>query len=84
MHDKQTIFAMCVEITQSSYIINARFVVMYETKTLEFHAFCMRLVFVSFSKKWDSLKKKKKRKQVNSGVLGRSSVCAFVKQVKAL
>lgn len=51
MHDKQTIFAMCVEITQSSYITNARFVVMYETKTLEFHAFCMRLVFVSFSKK---------------------------------
>lgn len=25
-----------------------------------------------------------KKEQVNSGVLGRSSVCAFVKQVKAL
>lgn len=28
--------------------------------------------------------KNPKKEQVNSGVLGRSSVCAFVKQVKAL
>lgn len=65
MHDKQTIFAMCVEITQSSYITNARFVVMYETKTLEFHAFCMRLVFVSFSKKHGIVKKKKEKEKTS-------------------